>query len=268
MIDRERLENAWKTAVIVGKEEEGARLPFFEAWDVLPSTNDRAATLAAAGAPDFTMVTADRQTAGKGRRGRVWETPAGSSIAMSLVLRPKVELSALSELTILAGIAVARCLKALGAAPKIKWPNDIRLLDRKVCGILAETKLSGCAADYVILGIGINVTKTAYSEEVAEIAVSLEEAGITAVREDLMAGITAEMMKLIAEWEEMGNISFIIDEYESSMEWKGEICRVIAADGSFAEGKAMGIFPDGALRFLTPEGGQHVTAGEVSLRRG
>lgn len=268
MIDRERLENAWKTAVIGRKEEEGARLPFFEAWDVLPSTNDRAADLAAAGAPDFTMVTADRQTAGKGRRGRVWETPAGSSIAMSLVLRPKVELSALSELTILAGIAVARCLKALGAAPKIKWPNDIRLLDRKVCGILAETKLSGGAADYVILGIGINVTKTAYSEEVAEIAVSLEEAGITAVREDLMAGITAQMMKLIAEWEETGNISFIIDEYESSMEWKGEICRVIAADGGFAEGRAMGISPDGALRFLTQEGEQHITAGEVSLRRG
>ena len=74
------------------------------------------------------------------------------------------------------------------------------------------------------------------------------------------------MIKLIAEWEETGNISFIIDEYESSMEWKGEICRVIAADGSFIEGRPMGISPDGALRFLTADGEQLVTAGEVSLR--
>ena len=267
MIDRERLKNAWEAAVC-RMDEEGGGLPFFEAWEELPSTNDRAAELAAAGAPDFTMVTADRQTAGKGRRGRVWETPAGSSIAMSLVLRPKVELSQLSELTILAGIAVARCLKALGAAAKIKWPNDIRLMDRKVCGILAETKLTGSTAAYVILGIGINVTKAAYSEEIAEIAVSLDEAGVTAVREDLMARITAEMMKLTAEWEKTGNISFVIDEYEASMEWKGEICRVISADGSFTEGTALGIAADGALRFLTENGEQHVTAGEVSLRRG
>ncbi len=267
MIDPERLKNAWEAAVCRGNKE-GAGLPFFEVRDELPSTNDRAAELAADGAPDFTMVTVDRQTAGKGRRGRVWETPAGSSIAMSLVLRPKVALSALSELTLLAGIAVARCLKALGAEPKIKWPNDIRLKDRKVCGILAEMKLSGGAADHVILGIGINVTKTAYSEEIAEIAVSLEEAGVTAVREELMAAITAEMMQLIAAWEKTGNISFIIDEYESSMEWKGEICRVIAANGSFTEGTPLGIAADGALRFLTENGEQHVTAGEVSLRRG
>lgn len=267
MIDRERLEKAWNTAV-VSKREEGGCLPFFEAHDVLPSTNDRAAELAAAGAPDFTMVTADRQTAGKGRRGRVWETPAGSSIAMSLVLRPKVPLAALSEVTILAGIAVARRLKMLGAAPKIKWPNDIRLKDRKVCGILAETKLSAGTAEYVILGIGINVTKAAYSEEVAETAVSLEEAGIAAVREELTAGIAGELTELLAEWEQKGNISFIIDEYEASMEWMGEICRVIGADGSFTEGKVMGISADGALRFLTQEGEQSVTAGEVSLRRG
>ena len=265
MIDRERLENAWKTAVL-REEKEGVRLPFFEAWDVLPSTNDRAAMLAADGAPDFTMVTADRQTAGKGRRGRVWETPEGSSIAMSLVLRPKVLLSALSEVTVLAGIAVARCLARLGTEPKIKWPNDIRLCGRKVCGILAETKLSGSAADYTILGIGINVTKAAYSEEVAEIAVSLEEAGVAAVREDLMAAITAEMMGLVAEWERTGNISFVVDEYNNSMEWKGEICRVISADGRFTEGRVLGISPDGALRFLTEDGEQHVTAGEVSLR--
>ena len=267
MIDTERLKNEWEAAM-GGEEREGAGLPFFEAWDVIPSTNDRAAELAAAGAPDFTLVTADRQTAGKGRRGRVWETPAGSSIAMSLVLRPKVELAALSELTVLAGIAVARCLARLGAKPRIKWPNDIRLDGRKVCGILAETRLAGGAADYTILGIGINVTKAAYSDEVAAVAVSLEEAGVAAVREALIAGIAAELRKLVAEWEKTGNISFIVDEYDASMEWKGEICRVIAADGSFTEGKALGISADGALRFLTEEGEQAVTAGEVSLRRG
>ena len=264
MIDTERLKNEWE-AVFLGNQE-GEGLPFFEAREVIPSTNDRAAELAAGGAPEYTLVTADRQTAGKGRRGRVWETPAGSSIAMSLVLRPKVELAALSELTILAGIAVARCLARLGAKPRIKWPNDIRLDGRKVCGILAETRLAGGAADYTILGIGINVTKAAYSEKVAAVAVSLEEAGITAEREALIVRIAAGMRDLIAEWERIGNISFIVEEYDASMEWKGEICRVISADGSFTEGTALGISPDGALRFLTENGEQAVTAGEVSLR--
>ena len=265
MIDRELLEKEWNRRVIRGKGADG-RLPFFESWEVLPSTNDRAAELARDGAPDLTMVTADRQTAGKGRRGRVWETPAGAGLAMSLVLRPRVPLAALSEVSILAGIAAARSLAALGAEPRIKWPNDIRLLDRKVCGILAETKLSGGAADFTVLGIGINVTKAAYSEEVAEIAVSLEEAGVVTSREALMAAIAGEMADLVEEWEKTGNISFIAEEYEASMEWNGEICRVISADGSFIEGRVLGICPDGALRFLTEEGEQAVTAGEVSLR--
>ncbi len=266
MIDHELMKEAWKKEVVRGRSAE-ARLPFFEAWEDISSTNDRAAVLAGGGAPDFTMVTADRQTAGKGRRGRVWETPAGAGLAMSLVLRPKVALENLSELTILAGIAVFRCLKRLGAAPKIKWPNDIRLNGRKVCGILAETSLKDGAALYTVLGIGINVKKTAYSEEVAEIAISLEEVGIAASRESLMAAITGELMDLVAEWEKTGNISFIVGEYESSMEWINEICRVIGADGSFIEGKVLGISSDGALRFLTEKGEQLITAGEVSLRR-
>ena len=169
--------------------------------------------------------------------------------------------------SILAGIAVFRCLKRLGAAPKIKWPNDIRLNGRKVCGILAETSLKDGAALYTVLGIGINVKKTAYSEEVAEIAISLEEVGIAASRESLMAAITGELMDLVAEWEKTGNISFIVGEYENSMEWINEICRVISADGSFIEGKVLGISSDGALRFLTEKGEQLITAGEVSLRR-
>ena len=267
MIDHERLKNAWDAAV-VRSVKEGERLPFFEAWEVLSSTNDRAAELAADGAPDFCLVTADRQTAGKGRRGRMWETPAGSSIAMSLVLRPKVELAALSELTILGGIAVARCLARLGAEPRIKWPNDIRLGGRKVCGILAETKLAGGRAEYTILGIGINVTKAAYSEEVAKLAVSLEETGISAERESLMAAVAGKMMHLVAEWERAGNLSFVVNEYENSMEWNGEICRVISADGSFIEGKVLGISESGALRFLTEDGEELITAGEVSLRQG
>lgn len=265
MIDHELLKKAWKEQV-VKERPAAARLPFFEAWETLGSTNDRAAVLAAGGAPDFTMVTADRQTAGKGRRGRVWETPSGAGLAMSLVLRPRVPLAALSQLTLLAGIAAARCLERLGAAPRIKWPNDIRLNGRKVCGILAETKLSGAAAHYCVLGIGINVTKAAYSEEVAPVAVSLEEAGITAARETLMASIAAEMIDLNAEWEKTGNISFFLKEYEDKMEWKGEMCRVIGADGSFIEGRVLGIAADGALRFLTEDGERLISAGEVSLR--
>lgn len=266
MIDRDRLKKAWEKEVIRGRNaEEG--LPFFEALDSVGSTNDRAAALAASGAPEYTLVTADRQTAGKGRRGRVWETPEGAGLAMSLVLRPRVPLASLSQLTVLAGIAVFRRLAAAGISPCIKWPNDIRIGGRKLCGILAETVLEGSRADYTVLGIGINMKKAAYSEEVAGIAVSLEEAGVYPAREDLMAAITGEIMDLVQKWEESENLSFIIAEYERSMEWKGEICRVISADGRFTEGKVLGLAADGRLRFLTEEGEEKIGAGEVSLRR-
>lgn len=266
MIDETALKEGWNKEVIRGRAANG-QLPFFEVWEEIGSTNDRAAVLAKGGAPDFCLVTADKQTAGKGRRGRVWESPAGSSLSMSLILRPRVPLDTLSQLTILGGIAVKRCLEKAGTAPRIKWPNDIRLMDRKVCGILAETALSGNCAAYTILGIGINIRRAAYAEDVAPLAISLEEAGAAVSREELMAKISGEMMDLTAKWEQAGDLSFIRDEYEASMEWKGEICRVISADGSFTEGRVLGINTDGTLRFLTKEGESAVGAGEVSLRR-
>ena len=125
MIDETALKEVWNKEVIRGRTANG-QLPFFEVWEEIGSTNDRAAVLAKGGAPDFCLVTADKQTAGKGRRGRVWESPAGSSLSMSLILRPRVPLDTLSQLTILGGIAVKRCLEKAGTAPRRRSSGSFR----------------------------------------------------------------------------------------------------------------------------------------------
>lgn len=247
---------------------EGTRLslPFFEVWDEIGSTNTRAAELAKAGAQSGVLVTAERQTAGRGRRGRVWESPAGSNIAMSLVLRPQVSLAALPQLTIIAAVAVKRAFEALGAAPGIKWPNDVYLSGRKCCGILVESVLEKGRLLYSVAGIGINVKKSAKSPEVAALSTSLEEEGILTEREPVIVRIHNELTSLCETWERTGNLSFILDEYTKSMLWIGENSRIIDASGAFTEGVIRGMNESGELLFETAEGLRSVYAGEVSLR--
>jgi BirA family biotin operon repressor/biotin-[acetyl-CoA-carboxylase] ligase len=127
--------------------------------EVLPSTNATALQLASEGAPEWTIVATDRQTEGRGRIGRRWETPPSGGLMFSWVLRPASLPAATSILTLLAGWAMARACGDVGLAPDVrcKWPNDLLLHEKKVGGILAEARITDDRVEHVVLGVGVNM---------------------------------------------------------------------------------------------------------------
>jgi BirA family transcriptional regulator, biotin operon repressor / biotin---[acetyl-CoA-carboxylase] ligase len=168
-----------------------ARHPQYHAC--VSSTNDVAARLADAGAPEGTWVIADAQTAGRGRRGRTWLSPEGAGLYLSVIFRPPTTGSASAVrhddratplLTLMAGVAVANGVRAAtGLAPTLKWPNDVVIEPgrrtapgrfRKLAGILAEASATGGELESVIVGIGVNLTPAAYPPDVAARATSIE----------------------------------------------------------------------------------------------
>lgn len=123
----------------------------------LDSTSRRAWQLGEAGADAGCVVVADRQTGGRGRRGRTWHSPAGLNLYFSLLLRPDLALDVVPALALAAGAALCRSLDLYHLKPRIKWPNDVFANERKLAGILAELKPAGQGVDFVVIGIGINV---------------------------------------------------------------------------------------------------------------
>jgi BirA family biotin operon repressor/biotin-[acetyl-CoA-carboxylase] ligase len=149
----------------------------FEYVPSCSSTNDEVATRALAGAEEGVLVVAGEQTAGRGRRGRVWQSPADQDLTFSMLLRPALPARLVAPMTLLAGAALAAALAGLGFAPRLKWPNDV-LLDtaagpRKVAGILTEMASEGGQVRHVILGVGINVNTETFPGELAARATSL-----------------------------------------------------------------------------------------------
>ncbi len=129
----------------------------------LTSTNSVAQLMARAGASEDTIVLSRTQTSGMGRLKRQWACPPGQGILMSMVLRPEINRELIPQLTLLCGVVVAETIKkTTGCAAGIKWPNDIVISDKKVCGILAQTNFSKAAPEYVIMGVGINVNLDTY----------------------------------------------------------------------------------------------------------
>lgn len=136
----------------------GRTIIYFETTD---STNIQAKRLAEQNAPEGTVVVAEYQSAGKGRMGRTWLSPAGKGLCFSFVLRPKISPAQAAQLTFLAAVGVAQVLREeYGLAVGIKWPNDILYNNRKLCGILTEMKAEADLVHYLILGIGLNVNSS------------------------------------------------------------------------------------------------------------
>jgi BirA family biotin operon repressor/biotin-[acetyl-CoA-carboxylase] ligase len=210
------------------------------------STNERAKELAATGAPHGTLVTADEQTAGRGRQGRAWTAPPGSAVLMSLVLRELDE-----RLPLTAAVAVAEALPG-GAA--IKWPNDVWIGGRKVAGILVEGRPQ---EGWAVLGIGLNVGTEGFPAELAETATSLRLAGLISSPERVLGDLLASL----DEW--LGAPpARVLETWRSLDALKGE--RVRWTGG---EGVADGIDDSGALRVETSAGPVTLDAGEVHLLR-
>jgi BirA family transcriptional regulator, biotin operon repressor / biotin---[acetyl-CoA-carboxylase] ligase len=210
------------------------------------STNERAKELAVAGALHGTLVTADEQSAGRGRQGRVWGAPPRSAVLMSLVLRYLEELLPLTA-------AVAVC-EALPVEARVKWPNDVWIDRRKVAGILVEGRPQ---EGWAVLGIGLNVTTDAFPPELADTATSLRLAGADAATEAVLGDLVASL----ARWLDAPRDA-VLAAWRSRDALRGEGVR-----WSGGEGIADGIDDSGALLVQTGNGHVTLDAGEVHLLR-
>lgn len=240
-------------------------LRFFEQID---STNAEALRWLDSGAPDGALVIADGQTAGRGRLSRRWVTLPGSALAFSVIFRPRpAELEHPGLFSPLGALAVAQALEVgYGLQPQVKWPNDVLLDGRKVCGILAETAWTGQRLDGLVVGIGINVLPGAVppSEDLLFPAVSVEEAlGASLAREDLLRASLA----FLFAWRERLSSPHFLQAWEARLAYRWEAVQVESAGSEPVRGTLVGISTAGDLRLVLSSGEEvHIYAGDVRLR--
>lgn len=233
----------------------------------LSSTNTEAKKLAEAGALHGTVVRAQSQTAGRGRRGRQWLSDPGMGIWCSFILKPVMESGDASMLTLVAAMAVRKAIEQVtGISPGIKWPNDVVISGRKVCGILTELNAVKGKVNYIIVGIGINVKAREFPKELKEIATSLEN--------ERKASVSMEVLfyKLLEHFEhyyelfmETKDLGYLQEEYQQYLVNKDRQVKVMDVKDAY-EGIARGINEKGEL--LVDRDGElvKVNAGEVSVR--
>lgn len=242
-----------------------ANIVYFDKTD---STNTQAKILAEAGAPHGTLVVADQQVGGKGRRGRSWVSPAGVSISMSILLRPEIPSASASMLTLVMALAAAEGIrKSTGLEAVIKWPNDLVVNKKKICGILTEMSTELTEIQYVIPGIGINVNQTEIPEELRATGTSLYlEAGRKFNRSRIIAATMESFEKYYDRFIETADMTGLMEEYNARLVNLGnEVC-VLAPSGEF-RGIAEGISKTGGLIVRLPDGTKtEVISGEVSVR--
>jgi BirA family transcriptional regulator, biotin operon repressor / biotin---[acetyl-CoA-carboxylase] ligase len=236
-------------------------------FETIGSTNDEALAWAANDTPDLSVVIADEQTAGRGRLDRKWFTPKGTALAFSIVLRPTPEERPhLTRVVGLAALAAAEALRKGGLDARIKWPNDILIRERKVCGILIESVWSGDDVDCVVIGIGVNVFQGAIppAELLQFPATSLEsELGQAPEREEILRDILAALIDLRPR---LGTDEFL-KQWEDLLALRGEAVQVEMEKTPEVTGQISGLESDGSL-VIRNEHGEFVTVrfGDVRLR--
>jgi|SRR5215831_6295566 len=235
--------------------------------DCVSSTNDVAKDFAASGATEGLCVIAKEQTAGRGRQGRTWSSPAGEGLYMSVVLRPEINPSASGIITLASAIAVAETLRLdYEIDAEIKWPNDVMVRGRKICGILIESAVQDDRLDYIVLGIGVNTGQRGFPEEVTSTATSVwlearrsispeefAEALLPRVERWYVASLE-HSAEIISRWEELSPSS--------------QSCqvRVDASDGHI-DGITRGLTPKGALIVELANGERReIVVGDVRVR--
>jgi BirA family biotin operon repressor/biotin-[acetyl-CoA-carboxylase] ligase len=232
------------------------------AYPSLSSTNDIARREARKGAREGTVVVAEEQTVGRGRLKRAWLSPQGS-VALSVILHPTP--AQLPYLIMVASLAVVHCLEQVDLKAQIKWPNDVLVNDKKVCGILIESDVRGNAVDYAVIGIGLNVNlNTADFPEISSTATSLsQELGRELSRREIIRCLLVEIEKLYLSLPE-GNSVF--REWRDRLVTLGKEVELISGQASY-QGVAESVASDGSLFLRQPDGKLlKVVAGDVSLR--
>lgn len=235
--------------------------------DVTDSTNTQANHLADKGAPHGTLVVADRQEAGRGRRGRGWESPAHTGIFMTLLLKPEIAPGNASMLTLVTALAVTKGIERVtGLSPRIKWPNDIVIRGKKVCGILTEMSAQVDYVTHIVIGVGINVQNESFPEEIADVATSLKlETGNSINRARLIEAIWEEFEKYYERFMQTQDLRGMVQEYNTYLVNRNQKVKVLDPKEPF-EGLAQGITERGELVVDTWEARRLVTSGEVSVR--
>ena len=233
----------------------------------LDSTNAELLRQAAAGAPSATACLAERQTAGRGRRGREWRSPAGN-LYLSLLWRYPLPAAALGGISLVAGAVTAEVLQALGAQHlSLKWPNDLLWQAQKLGGLLLEVSAKSPTASTLVIGIGLNlVTGVTAKCAIDQPWTALDQVlgGQLLNRNLLAAQLLDALLLALARYEHTGLLPFL-DRWRAFDQWQGRLVQVCAGERQII-GIHAGIADDGALCLDTADGLQQFHAGEVSLR--
>ena len=231
------------------------------------STNLRAKEAGNKGVSHGTLFIADKQTKGVGRRGRSWESPEGENIYMSLLLRPEIEPSKASMLTLVMAVAVAEGMKKVcgDISPQIKWPNDLVISGKKICGILTELHRHEDDSSYLIIGVGLNISKEYLPEEMEDLATCIDwnekDAPVFWARK-----IIEQFNVLYQRFLQEQDLAFMKNEYNRILVNNNRKVRVLDPKGEY-RGTAHGIENDGSLRVKRETGElEYVYSGEVSVR--
>jgi BirA family biotin operon repressor/biotin-[acetyl-CoA-carboxylase] ligase len=234
------------------------------------STNEYAFGLAKNGASEGTVILADEQTRGRGRLQRVWQSPPGRNIYTSIILRPPLKPALAPQITLTAGVAVADLLSQYSVkGVSLKWPNDVQIGDRKVCGILTEMKVLGDRVDFVIVGIGLNVNmqKEDFDAGIRDRATSVrEETGSVISRQDL----AVQLYQRLEKWYKILLEDGFPPVRKSWLAFAGILGRRIRVDPlkDAQGGEVIGVDADGALLIKNESGiRQRVIAGDIIVER-
>lgn len=236
-------------------------------YKVTDSTNLRAKELGREGTHG-TLILAERQTAGRGRRGRTWESDEEENVYMSLYLRPEFSPEKVAMLTLVMAYSVEEVLRRKWKIEaQIKWPNDLVLNKKKICGILTEMTMEGRKIQSVVIGVGINLGNQEFPEELKESATSIwMETGKHISREDLVDEIMAEFEQQYEAFCSAGDLMPLVNGYNKVLVNKGKEVLVLDAKGEYTAWSE-GINAQGELQIKKVDGTrENIFAGEVSVR--
>lgn len=237
-------------------------------FDVTDSTNVEAKKQAESGAPEGLLVVADKQVAGRGRRGRSWESPSGVNVFMTLMLRPSFEPEKASMITLVMALSTARAIMDVSGLPaKIKWPNDIVVNKKKVVGILTELTMETDYIQHLVCGVGINVNQAFFPENIKDTATSLYLVGGKKInRAELIERVMERFEENYETFLKTGNMQGLIKSYNDLLVNKEAQVRVLDPKNVY-EGISHGINELGELIVEKQDGNiENVYAGEVSVR--
>lgn len=248
----------------LGTKRLGTRFHYFEE---INSTNNYARGLADAGAPEGEVVIAERQSDGRGRLGRSWESPPYCNLYFSLLLRPTLAPAQAPQITLMAAVALADTIASfVSEPPTIKWPNDILLQGKKLAGILTESSCDSKRIEFVILGIGVNLNfpRERMPASIRDRATSLMEVdGKSFSRENFLRRLIQDLDRCYGILEDFG-FDAIAPRWQARFGFKGKTVRV-EMGGDVLIGQAVGIDHDGALLVEDDRGErQRVVAGDVT----